>query len=81
MRFVLGHWPEDPERERAVDQEEAEQGDILRLPVKETYTNLPMKVRVLCMTVIKAQPGHAGRSAKKTGQQCSCSVAGDVVWC
>ena len=44
VRFVLGHWPEDAERERAVDQEEAEQGDILRLPVNETYTNLPMKV-------------------------------------
>lgn len=44
MRFVLGHWPQDAERESAVDQEEAEQGDILRLPVNETYTNLPMKV-------------------------------------
>ena len=45
IRFVLGHWPEDPELEQAVDAEEAEAGDILRLPINETYQNLPMKVR------------------------------------
>jgi hypothetical protein len=31
--------------ERAADEEEAQTGDILRLPVAETYQNLPIKVR------------------------------------
>ena len=44
-RFVVGHWPGDPDLERAADDEEAQTSDILRLPVAETYQNLPMKVR------------------------------------
>ncbi|KAK9839521.1 hypothetical protein WJX81_006993 [Elliptochloris bilobata] len=51
MRFVVGHWSNDPERERAMNEEESELGDILRLPVNETYTNLPMKTWVFFRTV------------------------------
>ncbi len=72
-RFVLGHWPGEPALERAADEEEAQAGDILRLPVAETYENLPMKVRQLALAHAQLRLAACARVHVLQHDTCTCA--------